>query len=124
MANPAISSTQLKQFLDVNTKAIELHLEVSQQYEEAIELLKSIKNGQENQLRYDERFIEKVTEATARIELKVKEDHAALNSANSELKKMITELDKSMIKQTVITIGTVLPILAAFVAKMFGLPIP
>ncbi len=124
MVGPSLSSTQLKQFLDINTKAIELHLEVSNQYEEAIDLLKLIKFGQENQLRYDERFIERVNEAITRIELKVKEDHILINSANSELKKMITELDKSMIKQTVITIGTVLPILAAFVAKMFGLPIP
>ncbi len=124
MVGPSLSSSQLKQFLDINTKAIELHLEVSNQYEEAIDLLKLIKLGQENQLRYDERFIERVNEAITRIELKVKEDHVSLNSANSELKKMIIELDKSMIKQTVITIGTVLPILAAFVAKMFGLPIP
>ncbi|MFZ4795951.1 MAG: hypothetical protein ACOYMA_00560 [Bacteroidia bacterium] len=111
---------QLQQILDINSKSVEIYLEVNNQYEDIIKLLEDIKE-KEN---YNILHIERINEKIKIIEEKVKEQHTALLDKSQETITLITAIDKSMHKQNWILSSSLVALALAIVAKMFGVSMP
>lgn len=111
-----LTSVQLQQILEANSKSIEIYLEVNTQYESIIDELTELKKLTGN----DNETIKKVHDVLNRLEIKMKEDHNNLDSINKNIVNKLTEIDKSITRQNVILSGTVASIVLGIIAKILG----
>lgn len=124
----SVTSSELEYILDVNKKAIEIHIEVEKQNEQILnsleeidEKLDSIVEKQREHLRMTEdgkKMVEDGKETIDEIKKLAEETHKAIKD---EIEKKVEEIEKNLFRLVIILgsagVGTLLTIVQAFLHK-------
>lgn len=115
-----ISSDQLEQILETNSKAIEIYLEVSNQYAELDKKVDKILDKSCSHITYNDKAVEKITDNMSSFDKKYVDDHKNINEKISSLIKMVDLFERNMFKQNIVIITQLVIIIAMVISKIIG----
>jgi len=118
MAQPgSITSEQLKQILELNSKSIEIYLEVSDQYDELLKISKKTESNLNDVIIENKIYREQVNSKVDNI-MKEFSDN---KSVNKETAATLYKIDSSILKQNIAFSGSVVVVILTLLAKfLFG----
>jgi flagellar motility protein MotE (MotC chaperone) len=117
----SISSAQLKQILEMNSKMCEIYLEVNSECETIIESLKEIKDLLSNHSNFSEKNIEKINSILDALDNQTKENKRRVEEKNDKMLDLLYRIDKSLFRQNIILLSSFSSIAIGIIAKLFGI---
>ncbi len=113
-AMATINASQLQQILDLNSKSIEIYLEVNSQYESIIKVLEEIKERDGDHIGFCDENIKKINEKMVVI------SECASQNQNF-VKESMAKIEKSLNRQEVIISTSLITIILSILSKLlFG----
>jgi len=113
-AMSTINASQLQQILDLNSKSIEIYLEVNNQYESIIKQLEDIKEKNDPHCTSTTDSIKKMDEKLTAVTTKVDENQETVREG-------LAKIEKSMSKQEIIISTSLITIILSILSKLlFG----
>jgi len=121
MAGGTITSDQLKHILDLNSKSIEMNLEVSNQYEEVLKILRTLEEDTDKD-RVGTLLTRQRFDTNVAILIKAIEDNKKmLDDHNKQTDDALKKIDRSILKQDVVLGGSVIVVVLTILSKfLFG----
>ena len=121
MAN--ITAEELKQILDVNSKAIEIHLEVNSQFEEIIEKLGDIDKELDSHISEENVTLETIKNSLAEYRKDLYEIRQNVKEFKDKTEAQLIEIDKKVFRQTAAFGGSVfIAVITIIIKVFFGVP--
>jgi len=120
----AISSSQLEQILSTNAKAIEIYLQVEEQYEDILLVLNEIKDKNCDHIAHNDKHIEKLSDIIAVLETRLKEGQVSIIAEQTKVAANLAKTEAIVSKQNYVLAGYIGIIILAIIGKILGLPIP
>lgn len=113
-AMSTINASQLQQILDLNSKSIEIYLEVNNQYESIIKLLEDIKAKDSEHVDFCDENIKELNKRLLSIAEKVEANQLLVKDGMSKIEKSLT-------KQEIIISTSLITIILSILSKLlFG----
>jgi hypothetical protein len=121
MASGTLTSDQLKHILDLNSKSIEMNLEVSSQYDEVLKILRALEK-ETNDDRSDAKLSYQRHESNITVIIKSIEDNKKmLDGHDKQTADALRKIDRSILKQDIILGSSVIIVILTMLSKfLFG----
>lgn len=113
-----ITGEQMEQILELNSKAIEIYLEVNTQYTDMSKKIDSVLEKSCDHIEFSDKIVEKISENLSSVDKKFSEDHKNITQKVDALEKKITLFEQMMFKQNIAIITQLIVIIAMVVGKL------
>jgi hypothetical protein len=116
-----ITSDQLMHILDLNSKSVEMNLEVSNQYDEVLILLKAIKTDYDLNKSETNLSRQRLDINIGSLIVAIENNKKALDEHTKQVESSLNKIDKAILRQDVVLGGSVIAIILAIISKfLFG----